>query len=245
MTIELHDFRIDRNSEAFSLALHRGEITGLAGLERAGQAEVLLALSGLRRPASLRITGLGDGVEKRGVRNLRDAFRQGIAYLPRDRKTEGILAGQSVIANFSIATISDYSTLGLLRKKRERRTYEHFRERLGIVSASPNSAIRTLSGGNQQKVLLARWLAAAPTTLLLNDPSRGVDHRTKLAMYDILRGLADDGVAVVILSSEIEELLMVADRTHVFHDRTLVASLSRERMTRQRILDAMFGSVDD
>ncbi|MCU1406057.1 MAG: transporter, partial [Glaciihabitans sp.] len=124
---------------------------------------------------------------------------------------------------------------------RVRAEYNAYAAELGIVCASPGAPIRTLSGGNQQKVLLARWLAAAPKVLLLNDPSRGVDHPTKVAMYDLYRRLADTGTAVVLLSSEIEELLMVADSTVVFRDGSVQAILSRQKMTRQNILSAMFG----
>src|SRR5699024_11649052 len=137
---------------------------------------------GLRRPVSMKLEGLGPRIARRGVMNLKDAFRNGIAYLPRDRKTEGILASQSVIANFSIATVRSDAILGIHSGKRERARYAHYRDRLGIVASSERAPIRPLSGGNQQKVLLARRLAAAPRVLLLNDPPRGVHHGTQLAM---------------------------------------------------------------
>jgi ABC-type sugar transport system ATPase subunit len=246
MTITARDVRLEPTSTPFSIEIERGRITGLAGLERAGQAEFLLALCGLRRPASMTLDGLGDRIARRGVTSLKDASRNGIVYLPRDRKTEGILASQSVISNFSIATAGRDATLGILSGRRERERYEHYRERLGIVASSEKAPIRTLSGGNQQKVLLARWLAAAPSVLLLNDPSRGVDHNTKLAMHQLFRELAEqEQMTIVLLSSEIEELLLVADTTHVFRDATLSRTLPHERMTRQAVLDAMFGVGDE
>lgn len=246
MTIDVRDVRLHEGSAPFSLSIEPGTVTGLAGLERAGQAEFLLALCGLRRPASMTIEGLGPRIARRGVTSLKDAFRNGIAYLPRDRKTEGILASQSVIANFSIATVRSDAVLGVHSTKRERERYARYRDRLGIVASSERAPIRTLSGGNQQKVLLARWLAAAPRVLLLNDPSRGVDHGTKLAMHALFRELAEqEGVTIVLLSSEIEELLLVADTTYVFNDGTLTRSIPHAEMTRQAVLDAMFGATHD
>lgn len=243
MTITARDVRLNPSSVPFSIDIERGAITGLAGLERGGQAEFLLALCGLRKPATMTVDGLGESIARRGVASLKDAYRNGIAYLPRDRKTEGILASQSVISNFSIATLGRDAVLGFRSERRERERYAHYRDRLGIVAASDQAPIRTLSGGNQQKVLLARWLAAEPLVLLLNDPSRGVDHNTKQAMHELYRELVEkDGMTIVLLSSEIEELLMVADTTHVFHDATLSRTLRREESTRQGILDAMFGA---
>lgn len=241
VTITARDLRLHRHSEPFTLSIEPGRITGLAGLEKSGQEDLLLVLCGLQKAFSGRIEGFGEAVASRGLRNLQEAFKHGIAYLPRDRKTEGIMAPLSVIDNFAIATLKNYSFLGFINPRRVRSEYNAFARDLGIVTASPQSAIRTLSGGNQQKVLLARWLAAEPGVLLLNDPSRGVDHPTKLAMHDLYRRLADSGTAVVLLSSEIEELMMVADSTVVFREGGVQATLARDEMTRDRVLSAMFG----
>jgi ABC-type sugar transport system ATPase subunit len=245
MTIAVTDLVLRDGATPFTLSLVPGQITGLVGLEKNGQEEFLLTLCGLARPRAGSLSILGTDFPARGVGSLREAFRHGIAYLPRDRKTEGILASQSVLDNFSIATMPKYSRFGLVSPKRVRAEYDRFAAQLGIVCASPGSAIRTLSGGNQQKVLLARWLAAEPKVLLLNDPSRGVDHPTKTAMHDLYRRLAETGTAVVILSSEIEELLLVADSTVVFRDGSVQAVLDRSRMSRDSILTAMFGVNHD
>lgn len=228
----------------FTLEVAPGEVTGLVGLEKNGQEELLQVLAGLQRPVAGSLTVGGTSVGSRGIRSLREAARLGIAYLPRDRKTEGILATQSVLDNFAIATLPRYARFGLVSPRRLRRAYDEYAAELGIVCGSPASPIRTLSGGNQQKVLLARWLASAPQVLLLNDPSRGVDHPTKVAMHGLYRELAEAGAAVVLLSSEIEELLLVADRTVVFRGGSVERDLPRDRMTRQSVLNAMFG-VDD
>lgn len=239
--VSVRDLVLRKGAAPITLDVAPGRITGLVGLEKNGQEEFLLTLCGLRRPVSGSLTIRGTDFGTRGVRSLREAFRHGIAYLPRDRKTEGILATQSVLDNFAIATLPRYSRLGMVSPRRVRREYDAFAAELGIVCASPGSTIRTLSGGNQQKVLLARWLAAAPKVLLLNDPSRGVDHPTKVAMYDLYRRLADTGTAVVLLSSEIEELLVVADSAVVFRDGGVQDVVDRELMSRDRILSAMFG----
>jgi ribose transport system ATP-binding protein len=143
-----------------------------------------------------------------------------------------------------VATLSDYATAGILHPRSVRRRYEDLAARLGIVAADSRMPIRSLSGGNQQKVLLARWLAASPRVLLLNDPSRGVDHPTRISLYDIYREVALQGAAVVLISSEIEELLAVAQEIVVFREQTISARLRGDERTRERVLAAMFGGGD-
>jgi ABC-type sugar transport system ATPase subunit len=231
-------------AEPFDLELPAGQILGLAGLEGHGQVELLEVLCGLRKPERGALRLDGEELGGRGLRDLHDAARRGIAYLPRDRKAEGILPTLSVLDNFAIATLRRESRFGILRSGRIRRRYEEFAAELGIVAADPGASIRTLSGGNQQKVLLARWLAADPRVLLLNDPSRGVDHRTRLSLHALYRQLAAQGACVVLLSTEIEELLLVADAVTVFREFSVSGRLAGSALTRDAVLTAMFGGVD-
>ena len=241
VNLSVKDIVLRDGAKPFSLRIVAGSITGLAGLEKGGQEEFIHVLCGLKKPAFGRIDGISEEVSARGLRGLHDAYKHGIAYLPRDRKTEGIMASMSVIDNFSISSLAGYSILGMINLRRLRKRYDQFAMEIGIVASSPYAPIRTLSGGNQQKVLLARVLAVHPRVLLLNDPSRGVDHYTKQSMYEIYRRFADAGMAVVLLSSEIEELVKVADRTVVFKDGSVEDVLPRDEMTRDRGLSAMFG----
>jgi len=241
MKLGLSSMVLRKDARPFDLALEPGKISGVIGLEQNGQEEFLQVLCGLRSPVSGEISGVADGGNISGFKNMREAFKYGIAYIPRDRKNEGIMPALSVIDNFSLATLSRYSRLGLVDNRKIKAAYKAIASDLGIVAASPRISIRTLSGGNQQKVLLARWIAAKPKILLLNDPSRGVDHPTKVALYALYRKLADNGTTVILRSSEIEELMIVADTTIVFHDGTVQDIVSRNDATRERILGSMFG----
>jgi ribose transport system ATP-binding protein len=228
-------------SKPISLEVRSGEILGLAGLEGQGQVEFVECLCGLRRPASGQLLALGDGSGSRTVRGYRGANRLGIRYVPRDRRHEGLFGPMSVFDNFAVTLWSDLNRLGLLRRRQARTTFEDFSESSRLVSASPKGAISILSGGNQQKVLLGRWIAMRPRVLVVNDPLRGVDHNTKEELYKLFRRLAADGVAIIFLSTEIVELLTLTDQIAVFHEGSLVAMLPAEMSSDTDVVAAMFG----
>lgn len=237
------DLVLRAGSPPFDLDIRPGQILGLAGLEGHGQVQLLEVLCGLAPPVAGSLKIDGRPLSPRGLRGLHHAAQLGIAYLPRDRKTEGVLPSLSVLDNFAIASLGRHSRWGVLKPRLIRKRYQQLASRLGIVAASPRASIRTLSGGNQQKVLLARWLAVQPRVLLLNDSSRGVDHPTRLSLHALYRDVADGSASVVLLSSEIEELLLVADSVVVFRDFTISARLQREDLSREKILKAMFGGA--
>lgn len=233
--------RLGEGTPPIDLALRPGEIVGLAGLEGHGQDAFLQILCGLRRPhaGEIALHRAGDATP---IRSFTQAARLGIAYLPRDRRATGIFPGQSVLDNFAIATLPRHAVLGVIRGKPLRSLLGRFRERLSMVYGSPSAAIGTLSGGNQQKVLLARWLACTPRLLLLNDPTRGVDLGTRLKLYEVFRGLArDEGIPLVVLSSEIEEVLQLCDRVLVFREQGVARELGRGALAMDRVIAAMFG----
>jgi ABC-type sugar transport system ATPase subunit len=220
-----------------------GEIVGLAGLEGQGQEVFLEALCGLRHPSAGRVS-----VEAGGVRvpisSFRQAVRRGVAYLARDRRANGIFPSLSILDNFGLVSMGRDLRLGFIDRRRQRARYETYRRRLTIVAPSPDHAITTMSGGNQQKVLLARWLALGPRVLLLNDPTRGVDQRTRETLYQVFRELAhEEGMALVVLSTEIEELLRLCGRVLVFRDQRVVARLSGDEISHDRVIAAMFGQA--
>jgi ABC-type sugar transport system ATPase subunit len=219
-----------------------GEIVGLAGLDGHGQEAFLEMLAGLRPPAGGRVrVGLVDGGSA-VVAGFRQAVRCGIAYLARDRRANGIFPSLSILDNFAMASLGRDCRLGLIDAGRRRRRYERYRERLSIVAPAPEAPITALSGGNQQKVLLARWLAREPRVLLLNDPTRGVDQRTRETLYQTFRELArEKGLALVVLSTEIEEILRLCDRVLVFREQQVTAALAGAGMTNDRVIAAMFG----
>jgi ribose transport system ATP-binding protein len=219
-----------------------GEIIGLAGLEGHGQEAFLEVLAGLRRPAAGRVRVTRRDGSVATVEGFRQAVRCGVAYLARDRRANGIFPSLSIADNFAMASLGRDLRLGLIDRGRRRRRYERWRDRLSIVAPAPEAPITTLSGGNQQKVLLARWLALEPTVLLLNDPTRGVDQRTRETLYEVFADLARrDGVSIVLLSTEIEEVLRLCDRVLVFRERRIAASLAGDGLTADGVIAAMFG----
>ena len=228
-------------SQPITLEIRAGEILGLAGLEGQGQVEFVECLAGLRRAASGHVQAIGEGGQARGVHSYRSANRLGIRYVPRDRRHEGLFGPLSVFDNFAVTLWSDFNRLGLLRRRVARKRFEEFTQSSRLVSASPGRPISVLSGGNQQKVLLGRWIAMRPRVLVVNDPLRGVDANTKEELYGLFRRLAADGVPIVFLSTEIVELLTLTDQIGVFHEGSLVAMLPTETSSDTDVVAAMFG----
>src|SRR5579859_646952 len=171
-TLIIRDVRVRPNAPPLDDVVVRGVIVGVAGLDGHGQEEFLEVLCGLRKPVSGQVLVR----TRRGltlVKSLKGAARAGIAYLPRDRKAEGILPSLSVLDNFSIVILHKAARAGFLRRRYLRNRYNTFRQKLSIVAPKPSTPITSLSGGNQQKVLLSRWMAAEPRVMVLNDPTRG------------------------------------------------------------------------
>ena len=229
------------SSRPISLEVRAGEILGLAGLEGQGQVEFVECLSGLRKPVSGQSAALGANGAAHSVRSYGTANRLGIRYVPRDRRHEGLFAPLSVFDNFAITLWSEFNWLGVLRRQQVRKRFADFSESSRLVSASPARAISTLSGGNQQKILLGRWIAMRPRVLVVNDPLRGVDANTKEELYGLFRRLAADGVAIIYLSTEITELLTLTDQIAVFHEGSVVAMLPSETSSDTDVVAAMFG----
>jgi ribose transport system ATP-binding protein len=225
---------------AIAETVRAGEIIGLAGLDGHGQEAFLKAMAGLEAPANGEIVLEVEG-RSRPITSLAKAASAGIAYLPRDRRSTGIFPTQSILDNFAISTVGRDMRFGLISKAERRKRYEAYREKLSIVAPRPDAPITSLSGGNQQKVLLARALALEPKFLLLNDPTRGVDVATRHVLYDVFRSLAAEGMALVILSSEIEEILVLCHRVLVFREHEVAARFSGEGMTTDAVIAGMFG----
>jgi ribose transport system ATP-binding protein len=227
---------------AFDECLAAGEIVGLAGLDGHGQETFLEAAAGLELLVSGRID-LDVSGDVNPISSFQNGARQGVAYLPRDRRAAGIFPNLSVLDNFAISSLLRDVRAGLIDLRSRRRRSDFFRERLSIAVNDEDASIARLSGGNQQKVLLARLLARDPVALLLNDPTRGVDVATRRILYQIFRELADAGMALGILSTEIEELTGLCDRVLVFREHELVSRLSARQLSSASIIAAMFGEA--
>jgi ribose transport system ATP-binding protein len=219
-----------------SFELRRGEITGFAGLLGAGRTETARLVFGVDRPSTGAMTIEG---QPYAPRQPRDAIDAGLGFVTEDRKLEGIVPELSVAENMTLSLLPRISRNGVVSEQRQREIVERYIRELGIKCAGPNQKIRELSGGNQQKVLLARWLAMDTKILILDEPTRGIDVGAKAEIQRLVRGLADKGMAVLMISSEIEEVAEGADRVFVLREGRTVAELSGSDITEERILAAM------
>jgi ABC-type sugar transport system ATPase subunit len=236
--VEVARLVLKADAEPIDLTVRAGEILGLAGLEGQGQDPFARTLGGLL-PAhgAIRLAG------GRALGARSDFSRAGIAYVPRDRKREGIFAPLSIQDNFAVSTLRRLARMGLLDSGRMQAARTRHLDPLRVKFGRLGDPIATLSGGNQQKVVIARNLALEPRVLVLNDPTRGVDLATKQDIYALLRDLAEKGAAIVLLSTELEELLALADRIAVFRDHALFALLDRRAADREGVIAAMFGQA--
>jgi len=223
----------------FDFEVRAGELVGVAGLEGHGQDDFLHALRGAgAQSGEVQIL---DEANVRSLRSPHDALGRGVAYVPRERRAEALFPTLSIHSNFALPTQLADASGGLLRPRRAQRRFRGWIERLGIKLGRPRDNIGTLSGGNQQKVILARWLAARPRVLLLNDPTRGVDIGAKRDIYALLASLASEGVAIVMLSTELDEHVELMDRVVVFREFELFAALPRDQVSREALVHAFFG----
>ncbi|CAN7406635.1 ATP-binding cassette domain-containing protein [Brucella pseudogrignonensis] len=228
--------------KALSGTIRAGEITGLAGLEGHGQEQFLLALAGFNQPRHSKVEIVTRSGEQSAYSNHHNAARCGVVYLPRDRRATGIFPVLSVLDNFGMPSMPRFSWGGILNRRKQKEELQRYTEFLSIRYQAMDAPITALSGGNQQKVLLARLLALKPRVMLLNDPTRGVDLNTRMKFYEAFRKLArEEGIALVILSSEIEEILQICDSVSVFRDFECSKTISKSEMSMSGVLAAMFG----
>jgi galactofuranose transport system ATP-binding protein len=218
-----------------SLDVGRGEIVGLGGLLGAGRTETARAIFGADRLSggALQI----DGAE--GWKSPREAMAAGIGFCPEDRKAEGIVPELSVRENLTLALLPRLARLGIVDTAAQARIVDDFIAQLGIKTAGADQPIRELSGGNQQKVLLARWLCTQPRLLILDEPTRGIDVGAKAEIQRLIDKLARDGLGVLMISSEFEELLEGCNRVGVLSDGVSVAQLAGATLTQQELMAAM------
>ena len=221
-----------------SLAVRRGEILGLAGLVGSGRTQLAETIFGITPADAGEIRVSGSGLE---VRNPAQAIAAGIAYVPEDRRRHGVVLEMSVAANRSMASLAGVARRGLIDFRAERTAAVRDIAALRITPASPLAAVATLSGGNQQKVAIARWLATSPSVLILDEPTQGVDVRAKGEIHRMVRQLADQGLAVLLISSDLPELLALSDRVAVMRTGTIVGTLAREAASRQAVLALALG----
>lgn len=220
--------------EDVSFTVRKGEILGVAGLMGAGRSEIMLSLFGAVPPDSGEI--FIDG-KKAVIRSPRDAIRNGIAMVTEDRKLTGLSLCRSCKENMSIAHLKKISPHLFLNEKKERREIDRMIQALSIKLASVRQAVSSLSGGNQQKIVLARWLLTEPRILILDEPTRGIDVGAKAEIHRLISELTGTGMAVIMISSELPEILGMSDRILVVHNGRVSGELTREEASQERIME--------
>ncbi len=216
-----------------------GEILGIAGLVGAGRSELMRAVFGADPIDAGEVFIFGKQID---VRSPQQAIRAGVGLLPEDRKQQGLVLMLSVLHNMSMASLDKLTSRVFLRRGDERKQAGEFVEKLRISTPSVNQQVQYLSGGNQQKVVLAKWLASRSKILIFDEPTRGIDVGAKVEVYNLMNTLVQSGVAVIMVSSEMPELLGMSDRILVMHEGRLAAEFSREEATEEKILAAAMGA---
>jgi ribose transport system ATP-binding protein len=224
--------------QTVSFAVGRGEILGVAGLVGAGRSEVAQAIFGVERPLAGQILVDGSPIE---IADPAAAIRQGVFLVPEDRRTAGLVVDFSVRENVTLPALDRYATHGLVSAAKERVGVSAVCAQLQVKAPSIETKTANLSGGNQQKVVLAKWLALGPKLLIVDEPTRGIDVGAKAEIYTLLRNLARAGVAIVMISSDMEEILNMSDRVAVMHEGAITGTLMREECSEERIMTLAVG----
>ena len=234
--------RIEKGGPAVDLVVRRGEILGLGGLVGAGRTEIVESLFGIRRSVDGTIEVLGKKVRRNAPG---DAIRSGMAIVPEDRKGAGLVLTRSVLDNGSLPHLRAFSRAGWIRRRYRRNAVEAASESVSLRYRSLDQNVGTLSGGNQQKVVLARWLTQHAAVLLLDEPTRGVDVGARGEIYTIIRDLAGSGLAVLLVSSDMAELIGLSHRVLVVRGGSIVDELSRAELNRPDAQERIFRSASD
>lgn len=236
--LRVENLSVKGKLKGISFSVKSGEIVGVAGLMGAGRTEMAKAIFGLEHVQEGQIY-----VDSQPVRIRRpiDAIRAGIALVTEDRKEEGLVLSLPVRENISLPNLRKVSSLGVLQPKAEQALSNETIQRLLIKTAGGEQIVGSLSGGNQQKVVIGKWLATQPKILILDEPTRGVDIGAKKEIYDIMNALAQSGVAILMISSELPEVLGMSDRILVMHEGRMTGEFSREEATQELIMHAATG----
>jgi len=220
-----------------SLSVRAGEIVGIAGLVGSGRSELVRAIFQDTKTKSGVVTI--DGTRLRG-HSPRVAIDSGLAMIPESRKDQGLLIGRSIRENVSLSSLRDFSRVGWVLRGKEKNASAEVLQRVTVRTTNTNASVGSLSGGNQQKVLFARTVLSNPKVLIADEPTRGVDVGSKRVIYDLLTQLADSGLGVLVISSDLEEVLGLAHRVLVMRSGRIVAELAGDQMTQQGVLEAAF-----
>jgi ribose transport system ATP-binding protein len=224
--------------KAVSFDAGRGEILGFAGLVGAGRSEIAKAIVGLDPHGEGKVTLGGEPAD---IGTARDAIEQGICLVPEDRRGEGLITRMSVCENISLPSLRRFVSFGLIRRGGERKQADEQISSLNIKTPNSSALVLNLSGGNQQKVVLGKWLAMNPKVMILDEPTRGIDVGAKAEIYKLMRALAMQGTVILMISSDMEEILHVSDRVVVMHEGEITGVLDRRDCTEENIMQLAVG----
>lgn len=236
--LRLENFGYKEKFNNINLSINEGEILGLAGLSGAGRTEVMHSLFGYEPKDSGDIFING---KKSGILNPKDALSKGIAYSPEDRKDQGLFLNHSIELNISAANLKNCSNNYLMQKDKEEKLSNEYVQKLAIKTESAKNAVNSLSGGNQQKVLLAKYLATSPRVFIVDEPTRGIDIGSKVEIHRLLRDFAQSNGGVIVISSDLMEVVGLCDRVIVFHEGRIKGELS-ENITEHNIMKIIFNN---
>jgi rhamnose transport system ATP-binding protein len=226
--------------DGVSFEVRAGEVVGFCGLVGAGRSEVARAVFGIDRASSGTVAVDGRVVR---VASPSDAMAHGIALVPEDRHGQGLVLDWDIATNTSLSTLGAVSSRGLISRRRERALAQGYVDQLAVKCSGVAQSLRNLSGGNQQKVVLAKWLATQPRVLILDEPTRGVDIGTKAEVHRLISDLAKEGLAIVMISSELPEVIGISDRIVVLHEGRVTAQFDRGEATQEALMAAATGQV--
>lgn len=237
--LKVENLSDNKNFRDINFSVHTGEILGITGLLGDGRSELFLSIIGANPGYSGRVTFEGKPIT---IHSVTQAVKSAIGYLPRNRKENGIIKDLNILENGSVVTWPKFSHIGFINQKRQIEAFDGQVKNLQIKLEKKTDPITSLSGGNQQKVVLAKWLSTQPRLLILDNPTQGVDVGAKEEIYDIILNLADQGVAVIVLSSEAQEIIRVCDRAIVMFHGTIQGEVSGESMNEHKIMRLATGA---
>ena len=233
--LKIENLALRGTFDGISFSVRAGEIVGLGGLVGAGRSEIAKTLFGITPPTAGRIWLNGVEVTPRSPRQM---LGLGLAYLPEDRDHDGLIMPESVVHNITLPILRRLTRLGVVNRARERHLAAEAAATYNVKAASIEQAVASLSGGNRQKVAFAKWLATSPAALILDEPTHGIDVGSKAQVHEMIAHLADKGLAVVLISSDLPELLAMSDRILVFAEGALVAELAHAEATQEKVMMA-------
>ena len=223
-----------------TLTLHGGEILGLAGLVGAGRTELARAVFGIDPHLGGSLLLNGEPIE---IAKPRDAIDRGIYLIPEDRKRSGLILEDTIAQNITLPDLATYARATLVQDRKAGENAERQRRALRIKAPTTATPAASLSGGNQQKIVLAKWLSMRPKVVIFDEPTRGIDVGSKNEIYDLMRALADSGVAILMISSDMEEVIGVSDRMAVMHEGAISGFIGRERFTEENVMQLAVGNA--